>query len=94
MIAVGVLSISGREDQCVTRRIEKRGYNHSPTSGSLCCKQEQSPISSTMATQMVKAVAEVVDVTDQRGIRTFVIDFPKGFCTDLEVGASIATVCA
>ena len=43
-----------------------------------------------MATQMVKAVAEVVDVTDQRGIRTFVIDFPKGFGIDLEVGASIA----
>jgi riboflavin synthase len=43
-----------------------------------------------MFTGIVQAVAEIVDVTDQRGIRTFVIDFPKGFCTDLEIGASIA----
>ncbi|MDF2391094.1 riboflavin synthase subunit alpha [Aeromonas sp. 2MA4] len=43
-----------------------------------------------MFTGIVKAVAKIVDVTEQNGIRTFIIDFPEGFCTDLEIGASIA----
>lgn len=43
-----------------------------------------------MFTGIVQAVAKIVDVTDQKGIRTFVIDFPDGFCVNLEVGASIA----
>ncbi len=43
-----------------------------------------------MFTGIVQAVAEIVDVTDQRGIRTFVIEFPEGFCANLEVGASVA----
>ncbi|MBS4689796.1 riboflavin synthase [Aeromonas sobria] len=43
-----------------------------------------------MFTGIVKAVAKIVNVTDLNGIRTFIIDFPEGFCDDLEIGASIA----
>ena len=43
-----------------------------------------------MFTGIVQAVAEIVEVTNTNGIRTFVIDFPEGFCRNLEVGASVA----
>ena len=43
-----------------------------------------------MFTGIVQSIAQIVDVIDKNGIRTFVIDFNEGFCTDLEVGASVA----
>jgi len=43
-----------------------------------------------MFTGIVQSIAKIVDVTDKNGIRTFVIDFNEGFCTDLEIGASVA----
>jgi riboflavin synthase len=43
-----------------------------------------------MFTGIVQSIAKIVDVTDKNGIRTFIIDFNEGFCTDLEVGASVA----
>ncbi len=43
-----------------------------------------------MFTGIVQSIAKIVDVTDKNGIRTFVIDFNEGFCTNLEVGASVA----
>ncbi|KXO10885.1 Riboflavin synthase eubacterial/eukaryotic [Moritella sp. JT01] len=43
-----------------------------------------------MFTGIVQSIAKIVDVIDKNGIRTFVIDFNEGFCTNLEVGASVA----
>ena len=43
-----------------------------------------------MFTGIVQSIAQIVDVIDKNGIRTFVIDFNERFCTDLEVGASVA----
>lgn len=43
-----------------------------------------------MFTGIIQSIAKIVDVTDQNGIRTFVIDFTEGFCTDLEIGASVS----
>lgn len=43
-----------------------------------------------MFTGIVQSVAEIVDVKDKNGIRTFVINFDEGFCVDLEIGASVA----
>ena len=43
-----------------------------------------------MFTGIVQAVANIVAVSDDDGIRTFVIDFPDGFCTDLSVGGSVS----
>ncbi|WP_028671653.1 riboflavin synthase [Saccharospirillum impatiens] len=43
-----------------------------------------------MFTGIVQAVAKIVEVTDKNGIRTFIIDFPEGFCRNLEIGASVA----
>lgn len=43
-----------------------------------------------MFTGIVQAVAKVVDVAERGGIKTFVIDFPEGFCRDLDIGASVA----
>jgi riboflavin synthase len=43
-----------------------------------------------MFTGIVQSIAKIADVTDKNGIRTFVIDFNEGFCTDLEIGASVA----
>jgi len=43
-----------------------------------------------MFTGIVQSVAQIVDVIDKNGIRTFVIDFNEGFCTNLEIGASVA----
>jgi riboflavin synthase len=43
-----------------------------------------------MFTGIVQSIAKIADVTDKNGIRTFVIDFNKGFCADLEIGASVA----
>jgi riboflavin synthase len=43
-----------------------------------------------MFTGIVQSIAQIVDVTDKNGIRSFVIDFNDRFCTDLEIGASVA----
>ena len=43
-----------------------------------------------MFTGIVQSIAKIADVTDESGIRTFIIDFKEGFCTDLEIGASVA----
>ena len=43
-----------------------------------------------MFTGIVQAVATIENVTDVAGIRTFNIQFPVGFCQDLQIGASVA----
>ncbi len=43
-----------------------------------------------MFTGIVQSTARIADVIDQNGIRTFVLHFKEGFCTDLEIGASVA----
>lgn len=43
-----------------------------------------------MFTGIVQSVAQLVGVNDCRGIRTFEIRFEDGFCSELEIGASIA----
>lgn len=43
-----------------------------------------------MFTGIVQAVATIENVTDVAGIRTFNIQFPTGFCQDLQIGASVA----
>ncbi len=43
-----------------------------------------------MFTGIIKAVATIAGIQDLGGIRTFEIEFPTGFCTDLEIGASVA----
>lgn len=43
-----------------------------------------------MFTGIIQSVAQITDVKDENGIRTFIIDFPTGFCRELEIGASIA----
>ena len=43
-----------------------------------------------MFTGIVQAVANIESVTDVAGIRTFNIQFPVGFCQDLQIGASVA----
>jgi riboflavin synthase len=43
-----------------------------------------------MFTGIIQSIAKIIDITDEKGIRTFVIDFSKGFCTDLEIGASVS----
>ncbi|WP_410210076.1 riboflavin synthase subunit alpha [Aquirhabdus sp.] len=43
-----------------------------------------------MFTGIIKAVATIDGIRDFEGIRTFDIEFPAGFCTDLEIGASVS----
>ncbi|CAM3698627.1 Riboflavin synthase [Vibrio aerogenes CECT 7868] len=43
-----------------------------------------------MFTGIIQSVATLAEVTDSRGIRTFVITFEPGFCDGLETGASVA----
>lgn len=43
-----------------------------------------------MFTGIVQGVATISDVTDNNGIRSFVIQFPDGFCHELEIGASVS----
>ena len=35
--------------------------------------------------------AKIAKIADREGLRTFTLDFPPGFCTDLAVGASVST---
>ncbi len=43
-----------------------------------------------MFTGIVQGVGAVIHIVDQHGIRTLTIQFPVGFCTGLEIGASVA----
>lgn len=43
-----------------------------------------------MFTGIVQGVAQVAALTDQPGLRSFTLQFPPGFCTGLEIGASVA----
>ena len=43
-----------------------------------------------MFTGIVQAVATIQTISDVAGIRTFNIQFPTGFCQDLQIGASVA----
>ncbi|MGF1776408.1 riboflavin synthase subunit alpha [Vibrio nomapromontoriensis] len=43
-----------------------------------------------MFTGIIQSVATIDKITDLNGIRTFEINFPAGFCVDLEIGASVA----
>ena len=44
-----------------------------------------------MFTGIVQATATIADIHDKRGLRTFTVEFPDGFCQDLAVGASVST---
>lgn len=43
-----------------------------------------------MFTGIIQSVALISSITDDKGIRTFDIEFEAGFCEDLEIGASVA----
>ena len=43
-----------------------------------------------MFTGIVQAVATVSAVVDKRGLRSFTLAFPHGFCEDLQIGASVS----
>jgi riboflavin synthase len=43
-----------------------------------------------MFTGIVQGVATVAAITDRTGLRSFRLDFPAGFATDLAIGASVA----
>lgn len=43
-----------------------------------------------MFTGIVQGIAQVARITDKEGLRSFTLDFPDGFCRDLEIGASVA----
>lgn len=43
-----------------------------------------------MFTGIVQGVAQIAEIIDQPGLRTFKIAFPAGFCEQLEIGASVA----
>ncbi|OWQ93163.1 riboflavin synthase [Roseateles aquatilis] len=43
-----------------------------------------------MFTGIVQGIAQVAQITDKEGLRSFTLDFPPGFCKDLEIGASVA----
>ena len=43
-----------------------------------------------MFTGIIQSVATIQSVIDDSGIRTFEIEFPPGFCKNVEIGASIA----
>nr|WP_314898837.1 riboflavin synthase subunit alpha [uncultured Deefgea sp.] len=43
-----------------------------------------------MFTGIVQGIAQIKSVNDREGIRTLEIAFPEGFCTDVQIGASVA----
>lgn len=43
-----------------------------------------------MFTGIIQGVAAIAVIDDREGIRTFTLDFPEGFCTDLTIGASVS----
>ena len=43
-----------------------------------------------MFTGIIQSIATITHIKDQEGLRTFAIDFEKGFCEELSVGSSIS----
>lgn len=43
-----------------------------------------------MFTGIVQGVARIAALNDKTGLRTYQLEFPGGFCKDLEIGASVA----
>ncbi|MCF7729988.1 MAG: riboflavin synthase subunit alpha [Chthoniobacterales bacterium] len=43
-----------------------------------------------MFTGIIQSIATIAHIEDQQGLRTFAIDFEKGFCEELSVGSSIS----
>ncbi|TDP64242.1 riboflavin synthase subunit alpha [Roseateles toxinivorans] len=43
-----------------------------------------------MFTGIVQGVASVAAITDRPGLRSFTLQFPAGFCSGLEIGASVS----
>lgn len=43
-----------------------------------------------MFTGIVQGIARIANISDKPGLRTFQIEFPEGFATQLEIGASVA----
>ncbi len=43
-----------------------------------------------MFTGIVQGVARIESVSEHGGMRTLVLEFPAGFCADLQIGASVA----
>jgi len=43
-----------------------------------------------MFTGIIQSIAKINEISDNRGIRTFVIQFAPGFCEELAIGASVA----
>lgn len=43
-----------------------------------------------MFTGIVQGIARIATLSDKPGLRTFKLDFPEGFCKNLEIGASVA----
>ncbi|MCH8621495.1 riboflavin synthase subunit alpha [Undibacterium sp. TS12] len=43
-----------------------------------------------MFTGIVQGIARIAQVSDKTGLRTYQLEFPQGFCKDLEIGASVA----
>ena len=43
-----------------------------------------------MFTGIIQAVAKIAALRDQDGLRTFIMEFPEGFCQDLAIGASVS----
>ena len=44
-----------------------------------------------MFTGIVQATATIAALHDRAGLRTFTLQFPEGFCQDLDIGASVST---
>ncbi|AUA57388.1 Riboflavin synthase alpha chain [Achromobacter spanius] len=44
-----------------------------------------------MFTGIVQGTATIAKIADREGLRTFTLDFPRGFCVDLAIGASVST---
>ncbi|KAB2643798.1 MAG: riboflavin synthase subunit alpha [Verrucomicrobia bacterium] len=43
-----------------------------------------------MFTGIIQSIATIADIHDQEGLRTFTVDFEKGFCNELTVGSSVS----
>ena len=43
-----------------------------------------------MFTGIVQGIAHVAAIAERPGLRSFELEFPPGFCTGLEIGASVA----
>lgn len=43
-----------------------------------------------MFTGIVKGTGQIAEIIDHDGLRTFEIEFPGGFCKDLEIGGSVS----